>query len=103
MSISRRNLLRTLGAGAVANVAFPAFGSDRFSGFSQAPAAKPGTEMIRLDRNENAYGPSPLALTALREGLANVYRYPDIDVLEERLAKFHKVKKEQVVSGCGSS
>jgi histidinol-phosphate aminotransferase len=104
MSISRRTMLRTLGASAAANIAFPAFGSGCLSEFSESPAANPPSGLIRLDRNENAYGPSPLALTALREGLSDVYRYPDrSDALEEKLAKLHKVKKEQVVLGCGSS
>jgi histidinol-phosphate aminotransferase len=101
MSISRRNMLRTLGAGAIA---LPAFGPRSFPAFAQAPAAKPPDGLIRLNRNENAYGPSPLALAALREGLSDVYRYPDLtEALQEKLARLHKVKPEQVVLGCGSS
>jgi histidinol-phosphate aminotransferase len=97
-------MLRTLGAGAVANVALPAFGSRGFSGVLGASAAEPPGGPIRLDRNENAYGASPLAVAALREGLTDVYRYPDLDeALREKLANLHKVKSEQVILGCGSS
>ncbi len=104
MSISRRNMLRTLGGCAIANAAFPAFGSHDFSGFLQASKAKPAGGLIRLNRNENAYGTSPLAVAALREGLTDVYRYPDLGgALQEKLANLHKVKSEQVVLGCGSS
>ena len=104
MSISRRNMLRTLGIGAVANVAFPAFASPWLPEFTGAPTAKPPAGPIRLNRNENAYGASPLAIAALREGLTDIYRYPELgDALQEKLANLHQVKPNQVVLGCGSS
>ena len=88
MSISRRNMLRTLGIGAVANVAFPAFASPRLPEFAVTPSAKPSAGPIRLNRNENAYGASPLAIAALREGLTDIYRYPELgDALQEKLAE----------------
>src|ERR1700694_1683305 len=101
MSISRRNVLRTLGAGAIAKVAFPAFAG----GF--LPQSAPGrqtTEPVRLDKNENAYGPSAVALAAIKEGLRDINRYPDItDRLREKISGLHKVKPEQVVLGGGST
>jgi histidinol-phosphate aminotransferase len=104
MSISRRTMLRTLGTSAVAKVVLPAFGSPDPAGLVQASAAKPPVGPIRLNRNENPYGASPLAIAALREGLNDMHRYPDIgDTLQEKLANLHKVKPDQVVLGCGSS
>jgi histidinol-phosphate aminotransferase len=66
--------------------------------------AKPPIGPIRLNRNENAYGASPLAIAALREGLTDIYRYPELgDALQEKLANLHQVKPNQVVLGCGST
>ncbi len=36
------------------------------------------SEMIRLGSNENAWGPSPLALAAFREALKEAHRYPGV-------------------------
>ena len=102
MSISRRNVLRTLGAGAIANVAFPSswLSGSALTAKGKPPAAGP----IRLNRNENAYGASPLAIAALREGLTDIYRYPELgDALQEKLANLHNVKPNQIVLGCGST
>ncbi|HEV3039989.1 MAG TPA: aminotransferase class I/II-fold pyridoxal phosphate-dependent enzyme [Candidatus Angelobacter sp.] len=104
MSISRRTLLRSLGAGAFANVALPAFSSPWHFELSEMLGAKPPIGPIRLNRNENAYGASPLAIAALREGLTDIYRYPELgDALQEKLANLHQVKPNQVVLGCGST
>jgi histidinol-phosphate aminotransferase len=105
MSISRRNLLRTLGAGAIASAsaALPAFAAGLSNTVQTAPVRQPAAP-VRLDKNENAYGPSPAALAAIKEGLSDVNRYPDIaGRLREKIAGLHKVKSEQVVLGCGSS
>lgn len=103
MLISRRNMLRVIGAGAVANIALPAFGAGDIFDVAQSPGKRPAGP-VRLDKNENAYGPSPAAVAALREILNDVNRYPDIgDRLSAKIATLHKVKPEQVVLGCGST
>lgn len=40
----------------------------------------------------------------MRDSLASANRYPDdCEALQEKIARYHKVKAEQVVLGCGSS
>jgi histidinol-phosphate aminotransferase len=116
MSLSRRNLLRSLGVGAIAGAAAPAL-----RGFPLAPgmeealwgnsaeaaglagnAAAP--EPVLLYRNENPYGPSEKVVAAMRESVAGGNRYPrtEYDTLLDKLAALHKVKREQIVLGCGS-
>ena len=112
MPISRRNLLRSLGLGAVAGAAAPAL-----RGFPLAPATElalwgnaaaaseaSAAEPILLYRNENPYGPSEKVLAVLRESAASGNRYPrtEYDTLLDKLAALHKVKREQIVLGCGS-
>jgi histidinol-phosphate aminotransferase len=44
------------------------------------------TDIIKLASNENPYGPSPVALTAMRSALAQVWLYPDGSCHELKLA-----------------
>src|SRR5580765_4396909 len=100
MAISRRSMLRNLGMGAFAGTAYPLFHATHLP---QVMASMPGGP-IRLDKNENPYGPSEAAVVAMREGLGRSNRYPDAaNALQQKIADFHKVKPEQVVLGCGSS
>lgn len=64
---------------------------------------KPG--MIRLDSNENPFGPSPLALEAMRAALENSNFYPDDDSsqLRHKLAELHELSAEQVQVTAGST
>ena len=59
---------------------------------------------VRLDSNENPYGPPKIALDAMERSLARGARYPDS--LEEELttvlARLHHVEPDQVILGCGS-
>lgn len=106
MPLSRRALLTRLGAAGVVAAAPRSVLSagappsvDR-SGHEAPPGR------IRLDRNENAYGPSPHALAALQQVAAEgLHRYPDTcaDTLRSRVARVHNVRPDQVVLGCGST
>jgi histidinol-phosphate aminotransferase len=60
---------------------------------------------VRLDSNENPYGPSPKVLEAMRSALSMANRYPRHEYrgLVEHIAAMHKVQPEQVLLGCGSS
>jgi histidinol-phosphate aminotransferase len=117
MPLSRRNLLRNIGAGAIFGAAAPAL-----RGFPLAPAmeaalwgnsapARPAraagsvlVEPVLLYRNENPYGPSEKVLAVLRESAASGNRYPrtEYDTLLDKLAALHQIKREQIVLGCGS-
>ncbi len=115
MSLSRRNLLRNLGAGAIVGAAAPALRAFPLAPATEAalwgnsaPAPQPGAataaDPILLYRNENPYGPSEKVLAVLRDSAASGNRYPrtEYDTLVDQLAALHKVKREQIVLGCGS-
>ncbi|MCZ6463378.1 MAG: histidinol-phosphate transaminase [Proteobacteria bacterium] len=62
------------------------------------------TGSIKVASNENAWGPSPAALVALRRALDDANRYPDgaCFALRDRLARERGVDPEQLVFGCGA-
>lgn len=61
-------------------------------------------EVIKLASNENALGPSPKAVSAVKKALSGVNRYPDAQgfYLKRRLAKFFGFSPENFVLGNGS-
>jgi histidinol-phosphate aminotransferase len=63
-------------------------------GTSEAP--------IRLDSNENPYGPSEAARQAILAALREGNRYPDPTPLEERIAAREGLTREHVVLAAGS-
>jgi len=59
---------------------------------------------IRLDRNENAYGPSPKVEEVIRSSSgANRYALKESRWLLEKIASLNHVKSDQVLLGCGST
>src|SRR5947209_1404012 len=58
--------------------------------------------IIKLDANENPYGPPPAALEAIRN--VAISRYPDADgtLLRARIAEYTGANPEQIVLGNGS-
>jgi histidinol-phosphate aminotransferase len=64
----------------------------------------PSNYPIRLDRNENAYGPSNKAIEAIHSSAGSANRYPngEHEELIDKLASIHKVKQEQILLGSGS-
>lgn len=61
--------------------------------------------LVKLNTNENPYGPSPLALEAMRAEVADSLRlYPDpgSDLLRQEIAQYHGVSAAQVFVGNGS-
>jgi histidinol-phosphate aminotransferase len=62
----------------------------------------PVERIVKLDANENVYGPSPKTLAALADGRAWQY-YPDISyrALYEGLAAYTGAAPEQIVTGNG--
>jgi histidinol-phosphate aminotransferase len=61
-------------------------------------------QLIHLDKNENAYGPSSATIEVIRAALSQVNRYPSAQVeqLAEQIASYHGLNAEQVLLGCGS-
>jgi len=58
---------------------------------------------IKLASNENNYGPSPKVISGLKKAIPRVYMYPHKDVkVKEALAKYCKVKPENIVVANGS-
>ena len=102
MTISRRSFLRTLGMGAAAGTA----GQWSLAALSHRGVFEPPRSgAIRLNSNENAYGPSQKTRDAIHAAITTTNRYPfkDCEELTERIAQLHSVKPEQVLLGCGST
>ncbi|OLS59108.1 histidinol-phosphate transaminase [Pseudomonas putida] len=63
------------------------------------------TKLVKLNTNENPYGPSPKALEAMRGELGeNLRLYPDpnSDLLKQAVARYYGVQTNQVFLGNGS-
>jgi histidinol-phosphate aminotransferase len=72
-------------------------------GAQPAPAAAASLP-VRLDSNENPYGPAPAVLEAMEQARALGNRYPD-DLetgMIDTLSRLHGVKPENIILGCGS-
>lgn len=60
-------------------------------------------EIIKLDANENPYGPSPLARQALAElPFPNIYPDPESRALRQALSAFTGVPAEALMAGAGA-
>ncbi|HXM05346.1 MAG TPA: aminotransferase class I/II-fold pyridoxal phosphate-dependent enzyme [Chthoniobacterales bacterium] len=104
MAISRRGLLKLGVSGVAASYAPP----PTFTSTTQTPIGQQvgaGTRKpIRLDRNENAYGPSPNPVAEVLKNAHSVNRFPgSSDVLRSSLASAHGVRREQILLGAGST
>ena len=60
---------------------------------------------IKLASNENPIGPSPKAVEAVKNAVADSNRYPDggTHLLRNKLARLHGVSMDQIFVGLGSS
>ena len=106
MIASRRGFLRSVGAGATASVAaqHPLTGILRAAVFERAEFPQ-DNGLVRLDNNENVYGPSKKVLDAVQSSIGGLNRYPLLGyhLATERIAARHNVKLEQILLGCGST
>jgi histidinol-phosphate aminotransferase len=101
--LSRRGFARMFGTGA----AYAALGPSvalTTPMLRQVSKASIPAGVVRLNSNENPYGPSPEALKAMTDAFSLVWRYPDeyADLLVEGLAKLHGVSAKQILLGDGS-
>jgi histidinol-phosphate aminotransferase len=64
-----------------------------------------GIRCIKMASNENPFGPSPLAIAAIRQAATGTNFYPDNDANDLRimLAEQHRVQPEQVLVTDGST
>lgn len=97
--VSRRDFARAVGATLGASLLAP-----DLARAGTSPSAKPPAATIRLDSNENPYGPSPKALEAMERSQAVAARYPDAleDKVVAAVAALHGTAPDQVLLGCGS-
>ena len=105
MGISRRALLRRIGASAAVGAAVPSFAHASLVAAS-SDLEQRGAGPVRLHLNENAAGPSPSVMTAIRDLASRaLYRYPETEAaaLSERLGVLHGVPASNIVLGCGST
>jgi histidinol-phosphate aminotransferase len=73
-------------------------------GYAATAPREPGRRaMIRLDSNENPFGPSPFAIKAMRAALKKTHFYPDDNCSElcAKIADRHGLSTEQVMLGPG--
>jgi histidinol-phosphate aminotransferase len=104
MAISRRTLLARLSAG-VAAAAAPRLAAGAPGAVAAPTETLVGRAPLRLNRNGNAYGPSPEVIAAMQEAAATAsFRYPDAeaDALRDTIARHHQVAADRVLLGCGS-
>ena len=105
-SISRRRFAQLMGVGAASVVARPAsvLPKEVLSVSLLAPRPATAGNIVRLNSNENPYGPSPHALKAMTDAFGLAWRYPDeyADKLIETLAKVNGVNRDQIILGDGS-
>src|SRR5258707_5175938 len=65
----------------------------------------PATDIIKLASNENPLGPSPAALAAMKNVLANINLYPDGNAffLKQKLAENLNLPPGNLILGNGSN
>ena len=73
--------------------------------YAAGPGASSGRPLIRLDSNENPYGPSPRAVEAMRMALSSSNFYPDDNSadLRHQLAVHHGMPEDQILVTAGST
>jgi len=59
--------------------------------------------IVRLDLNENPFGPSPLALEAMQAALEASHFYPENSArgLRDKLAQIHQIERRQIIVAGG--
>ncbi len=97
---SRRDMLRNSLLASTALL----FSTKRTNSFVRFPEI-PKTDYIRLNWNENPYGPSPKVLEAITNSLQNTRLYPDdaISELKTKIAINQNLQSDQVLLTSGST
>ena len=104
--LNRRNFFRISGTTAAGAMLAPYISGRGLEAMVAAGAPlHAAPSLIRLDSNENPNGPGTAAIRALQAALGESNRYPKDATfpLPSAIAKFHGLKTENVVLGCGST
>ncbi|HEX5423980.1 MAG TPA: histidinol-phosphate transaminase [Candidatus Acidoferrales bacterium] len=98
---SRRDFAKTVSASVAAAVSAPYLHAAQGARHNQPEPA----DAVRINFNENPYGPCPKALAALDACGGIAARYPDSAYfgLSDEIARKHGVKRENIALGCGST
>lgn len=68
-----------------------------------ARLGRPAADIVKLDANENPYGPPPGVAAALAaETYYHIYPDPEANTLRESIARYTGVPKESLVAGMGA-
>lgn len=116
MSVTRRRFLWSTAAVAASPVVAGCARPDRAPSVlpsgpdASAPATASGVDWfmgneptaLRLNKNENPFGPAPRALEALERGMDHAHRYASSSILRERIGDHLGVDPAQVRLGTGS-
>ena len=71
---------------------------------AQLSASRTGTDLVKIDGNENPYGPSERAIQAIQSAIPRSNRYVlTADKLQQTIAKHHQVGLGMIQLGYGSS
>ncbi len=105
MPTSRRQFLRRVSA-SVAAIPFVS-GRGLEAGWAEPNRIRlvGAADLISLDSNENPTGPSPRAMAAIKDAIADGNRYPYelVTALHEKAAALHGVTTKEILLGCGST
>ena len=106
MPFSRRSFFQGLGLGAaLTSLKWSPIPALHASPRLESSRSGETDDFIHLDRNENPYGPSPRVREAICSAVSAANRYPasEYGALVDAIARYHRVKSEQVALGCGST
>jgi len=105
MALSRRNFLHRTAAGAGAAALFQIPFAERLLASPEPSRAQAAGAAVRINSNENPYGPLSSAMKAMQDALANGNRYPDFGYrhLTSLIASANRVEDDQVLLGAGST
>ncbi|HEY6046885.1 MAG TPA: aminotransferase class I/II-fold pyridoxal phosphate-dependent enzyme [Pyrinomonadaceae bacterium] len=103
-AMNRRRFAQLLGAGAAYVAARPQLSFGKSGAIAWPTPSTSASTLVRLNSNENPYGPSPMAIKAMTEAFSLAWRYPDehADILVDTLAKMNGVSNDQILLGDGS-
>jgi histidinol-phosphate aminotransferase len=95
--IGRRKLFKTMTASLLAG---PLGNLPALPSLSQA---SPENRVLHLDRNENAYGPSPEVIAAIRDHATSANRFPQSsDSLRQALSRFLGIPTQEILPSAGT-